>query len=85
MNMSMSVGCRPDLVIPDHQLRRLLPPNAAIRLSGSRIGAAHGRRWIGRRMAAFLTSLRASLAGLPPCDLPPLAMQLMPGKAAVWP
>ena len=38
-------------------------------LSACLLGPAHGRNWVVRRMAAFLNSLRAALAGLPPLDL----------------
>lgn len=43
----------PNPVIPEHQRQCLLPPKAAIQLSRSGMGHAHGRLWVVRRMAAF--------------------------------
>lgn len=52
----MFVGCRPDSVIHEGQLERLVPPKADPLLSGFRITATNYCLWVERRMSGFRQS-----------------------------
>jgi hypothetical protein len=51
ISQSKTAALDPEPVVPDQRNERLLPPEAARRLSGSGFDPAHNRVWVGIRMA----------------------------------